>query len=439
MPTRTTSLTVPLFLLTPLFAVVACSGTAAEEITEREDAEIVGSAESPIIAGRPATDFPEATLLVLDAPGGLRACSATLVAPQVVLTAGHCVANVTAAQATFPYAQGAKRTATGWAVFDYVAKSNSVDPATHDVGLVYLDKPVNLAVYPALATTKPGDGQSVINVGRVKDGVLSTTELFAGKALPIKDGASIGFPKMLVADPILQPGDSGGGVVWAGANVRTLVGVNSGVGPVYQFIARIDPLVDGIADRVAEHGGFGTTGGKAKSSTGGSSADAGAPVDAGSSGGAGGGNGGGWGNGNGGGNGGWGKSDAGAGMGGPDVPVDSGLPTPGTNVPTEKESNDTFLSANKMPPVVKGALGSATDEDWFTWDLEAAPSVYRLKIVADADARILLWKRVGSHFGIVTPLSTVEFMNRASVRGTYLFAVYSPTGTPQNYTVTLER
>src|SRR5688500_14095964 len=41
----------------------------------------------PIINGNPAFDYPEAVLINMDSS----ACSGALIAPSVVLTAGHCV------------------------------------------------------------------------------------------------------------------------------------------------------------------------------------------------------------------------------------------------------------------------------------------------------------------------------------------------------------
>src|SRR5690349_15848653 len=78
-----------LLAVAPLcFALPACSGADSAS----DDA--VAATFEPIVGGVPATDYPEAALLNIDVPangGSYSACSATVIAPRVVLTAGHCV------------------------------------------------------------------------------------------------------------------------------------------------------------------------------------------------------------------------------------------------------------------------------------------------------------------------------------------------------------
>jgi V8-like Glu-specific endopeptidase len=72
----------------------ACSsedGTRTD--TTEADGEAVAVSVEPIIGATVAVAYPEAAILDIDrgTSGTWYACSATLIAPRVVLTAGHCV------------------------------------------------------------------------------------------------------------------------------------------------------------------------------------------------------------------------------------------------------------------------------------------------------------------------------------------------------------
>src|SRR5580700_3723687 len=68
--------------------LAACS--AARNHQSNEDQP--GGSGSDIVGGTPATSYPEAVLVDLSQGGQVTAaCSGSLIAPQVVMTAGHCV------------------------------------------------------------------------------------------------------------------------------------------------------------------------------------------------------------------------------------------------------------------------------------------------------------------------------------------------------------
>ena len=131
---------------------LACAGDYAADDSAAVSIE-------PIIGGVAATQYPEAAYLNIDmsATGGY-ACSGTLIAPKVVLTAGHCVDGHTKWEV---YVGTAYRVSTSSAVYDWHENgAQTVNPAHHDLGLVFLNEPVNLAVFPTLSTSKVADGSA---------------------------------------------------------------------------------------------------------------------------------------------------------------------------------------------------------------------------------------------------------------------------------------
>ena len=149
-----------------------CSGAS----DSGESDEAVAVAFDPIVGGTPATSYPEAALLDIDVPldgGTYWACSATVIAPRVVLTAGHCVDG----HAKWEVYSGSQyRLSTTAVTYDWHEDGGAtVDPAKHDVGLVFLGSDIVLSSYPAIAAAPVAAGTSVVNVGRIASGTFTNS------------------------------------------------------------------------------------------------------------------------------------------------------------------------------------------------------------------------------------------------------------------------
>jgi hypothetical protein len=236
-------------LLLLALCVSACSSGASADPTNSRST-------TPIIDGAAAVAYPESALLDLYVGGSLsQACSGALVAPQVVLTAGHCVVGVDAWVVSLPYAHAQRAHASWGEVYDYQELGEEVNPQAHDVGLVFLDVPLYLQQWPVIATAPLSDGSEVVNIGRILDGQYSTTALFVGQPLPVRDGQSDGFPFDYAADDVIQPGDSGGPAEVPGSTPHQIAAVNSGVGGATEVLARVDMLAWWIVQEEWTHGG----------------------------------------------------------------------------------------------------------------------------------------------------------------------------------------
>jgi len=218
--------------LVALLFVAACSNPAPEDGAE--------SATGSIVGGRRATSFEEVALV--DTSSFL--CSGAVIAPHLVLTAGHCVHGASSWTVTTPYAGGQRARATRrWTA--YVDAGDSVDPDSNDVAVLFLDTPIVLAQYPTLARSAVPSGTKATNVGRIHDGRASSSDLFVGRPVTLRPGSASGWRFAYVSDEIIEEGDSGGPVYTADA-AHQLVAVNSGGGDGSQLLARVDLAFDRI-------------------------------------------------------------------------------------------------------------------------------------------------------------------------------------------------
>ena len=255
---RYRSLTAVGVSLATLAGLAACAPPDEETAT--------GGAAEAIVGGTPASELPEAAFI--DASGFL--CSGAVIAPRVVLTAGHCVPDASSWNVTVPFANKQQaRARKAWT--EYRDLGDSVNPNSNDVALLILDTPITLASYPALAKSPVPNGTKAVNVGRIKNDNVSATALFKGAPVRLERGNPSGFPFSYVSDEVIEDGDSGGPVYVGAGSSRMIVAVNSGGGGGTQLLARVDLAYAKIQQVIAENGGAG--GGGGGEGDGGSSSD----------------------------------------------------------------------------------------------------------------------------------------------------------------------
>lgn len=215
--------------------------------------------DSEIVSGTAAAIYSEAVLVDMFKNGQVvSACSGAVIAPNVVLTAGHCVDGFDGWRVKAPYAKNQTAMASAAETFDYKDENGElVNPLHHDIGLIYLATPITLTTYPILAKNPVANGSRAVNVGRIQDGQLSSVALFVSETIVLRDATNSGFPFDYISEEVIQPGDSGGPVEIPNTTPHQLVAVNSGTGGGTQVLARVDLLYPWIQERIALHGGSG--------------------------------------------------------------------------------------------------------------------------------------------------------------------------------------
>jgi V8-like Glu-specific endopeptidase len=242
--------------LAALASSAACTAPAPDAATES-----TSTRHARIIGGTPASAYPEAVLIDVKQNGQVTgSCSGALIAPGLVLTAGHCVHGFDGWDVTAPFANGATASGSKSEVLDYAADGPNVDPDMHDVAVVFLDAPVTIASYPQIAKSKLADGTPIVTIGRIQDGNLSDSQLFVSKPTPVSDGSAAGYPHDYAASEIIEHGDSGGPDEILQNGVHTIVAVNSGAGQGTEVLARVDLVADWIEQQIAAAGDGGPQG-----------------------------------------------------------------------------------------------------------------------------------------------------------------------------------
>jgi hypothetical protein len=232
--------------------VAAAPGSRQDDDEERPTAQ-------PIKGGSEASMYPEAVLINMLAPQQSY-CSGSLIAPRVVITAGHCVVSFSSFEVIAPYANNQSSYSSQGATFDYADTGQNVNPNQHDVGVIILDTPIDIPEYLIVPAQPVAFGTNALNIGRIDNGQLSMSSLFVSQPLPMNDATSIGYPFDYVSNEIIEPGDSGGPVVLEGPAPRTVIAVNSGGGQGEEILARTDLVYAWLQDQIANAGGPGNPG-----------------------------------------------------------------------------------------------------------------------------------------------------------------------------------
>jgi hypothetical protein len=327
----------------------------------------------PITGGQLATTYPEAAYVNIDmtASGGW-ACSAVLIAPKVILTAGHCVDTHTKWEV---HVGSETRTSTSGATFDWNEHgAQQVNPNHHDIGVVFVDPAIAIPRYPTLATSPLASGSKVTNIGRIKDGTL-TNALYAADTT-VSDAASSGYPLDYLSTAVIQPGDSGGPDFAAGTHM--VAAVNSGAGGSIEVLARVDLAYSWLLSQIAGHGGPGSTS----------------------------------------------AGDAGASTGSP-APLSASC-----SGAHEAEPNDTFSAAQSLAAGMMCGTLTAGDQDWYV--LSASAGTSSVALTASGDAQLSFGQVSGSGcVPVVTGLTQFSLGELGSQR--LCVRVASPSNAPQSY------
>lgn len=260
-----------------VMAAVACA-------TKGGDDEASSQA---IIGGSEARAYEEAALVDIERGGVVSgACSGAVIAPRVVLTAGHCIVGGSGWIVTTPYSARQKVRSVSALTFDYNDNGGTVNPNQHDVGLVVLPTPIRLGTYPTIARAPLAANASLINVGRIDNGRLSSTSLYASAPLRVVPGDGYGYRFAYVATEVIQPGDSGGPDFLNAPGRHVVVAVNSGAGGGTEVLARVDLVASWIDSVVDKNGGYdtgdaGTSDGGAEGGSDAGTSDGGSPAEGG--------------------------------------------------------------------------------------------------------------------------------------------------------------
>ncbi|MEZ4263580.1 MAG: trypsin-like serine protease [Polyangiaceae bacterium] len=434
--------------LTALAAAVMSSACSSAPAPAAVTEETLGEAVDPIIGGVVDTGDPAVAQMRVRYGNSVGSCSATLITPTVVLTAGHCVEDATASTPVEVYfgTYASQAPASEWRRVRTV-KSHPEYPHRyinegHDCALLFLEQPVS-GIAPVPFNTQPLDSSWLGKPARIVGFGHTDGYRQSGGGTKRNLDTSIKEVQSRVVSigqrgATSCQGDSGGPMLATVGGVEKVIGVSS-YGQQYCIglgtYSRTDACAAWISQEIGACSpscagracGSDGCGGTCGSCAGADICDAAGQCVAGSNGG--GSNGGGS---NGGGSNG-GGSNGGGSNGGDCV---------------EREGNDSFSGATRLFELcpggtVSGSLATATDEDDYTFDVPAG-ATYDIAIDAPRSANFALYKDTGTSYHHIGPgegTGTRRTLTRTTPDGgKYILMVYrymSGSAPGESYTLSV--
>jgi hypothetical protein len=158
-------------------------------------------------------------------------CTGTLIAPNLVVTAGHCATGKTGWKVQAPLAKGEKSTGLRGMTFDWRDYgSTKSHPTNSDIGVIELESPIDLKEFPKITSTTVDNGTRLTRLRRTMDTSGSYTKSrideVSGK---VHDGEILGFGRTyIMATESDEAVNAGGALV--DPTGKTIYGVVSGRG-----------------------------------------------------------------------------------------------------------------------------------------------------------------------------------------------------------------